>query len=247
MFDFSGKSVLVTGSSRGIGKSIIELFASLGASVAINYPPFEEEPAYLQELSTKGVDAIAIKADVSDAGEVNAMIEAHLKRFGKLDVLVNNAGITRDNLLVRMDDSDWEDVIRTNLTSVYLCSKAAIKPMMKARLGAIVNTASIVGVRGNAGQTNYSAAKAGIIGFTKSLAKEVASRNVRVNAVAPGFILTTMTDALPEEIKSEIIKRISMGRFGTAEEVAKVVVFLASDVASYVTGQVVEIDGGLAI
>ncbi len=237
---------LITGGSRGIGRTIAEKLAKSGYNIVICYSGNESAAQEaIAECKKQGVQAIYIKADVSNKDDVNNMFGEIKELMGPVDVLVNNAGITRDGLLLRMTENDFDDVIDTNLKGTFLCTKAAIKDMMKARKGRIINISSIVGVQGNAGQANYCASKAGIIGFTKSVAREYGSKGVTVNAVAPGFIQTAMTDTLPDSVKDAYLKQIPAGRFGTAEDVANVVEFLASDKASYVTGQVIEVTGGM--
>ena len=243
-----GKTALVTGASRGIGRAIAETLAAQGAKVAINYAgnvkAAEEAKAAIEAA---GGEAILVKADVSDPAAVQEMISTVTEAFGQIDILVNNAGITRDGLLMRMKDEDWDAVISTNLKGVYNCTKAVTKLMMKKRYGRIVNMTSVVGITGNAGQTNYSAAKAGVIGFSKSAAKELSSRGITVNMVAPGFIDTDMTAVLPENVKEEMAAGIPLGRIGKAQDVANAVLFLVSDQASYITGQVVNVDGGMVM
>lgn len=237
---------LVTGGSRGIGKVIAESLAKAGYDVAIC---FSGNGAAAMETvdncKSYGVDSICIKADVSKADDVSSLFAQVKEELGAVDVLVNNAGVTRDGLLIRMSEEDYDTVLDINLKGTFFCTKAAIKDMMRARSGRIINITSIVGVQGNAGQANYAASKAGVIGFTKSVAREYGSKGITVNAVAPGFIQTAMTDELPEEVKKTYMKQIPLGRFGTAEDVAGVVEFLASDKASYVTGQVLEVTGGM--
>ena len=240
------KVVLVTGGSRGIGKEVAEVYADNGYDVVINYVSDKTDVEGLKkEFEEKGVKCLLVKGDVSKADDVQNMVEEAIKEFGKIDVLVNNAGITRDTLLMRMSEEDFDKVIEINLKGTYLVTKAVTKYMMKKRQGSIINLASVVGVVGNAGQCNYSASKAGIIGFTKSVAKELASRNIRANAVAPGFIATDMTSVLSDSVKENINAQIPLKRMGTAKEVAEVIYFLGSDKSSYVTGQVINIDGGM--
>ncbi|WP_420768314.1 3-oxoacyl-[acyl-carrier-protein] reductase [Parageobacillus thermoglucosidasius] len=241
-----GKVALVTGASRGIGRAIALELARQGAKIAVNYAGSEAKAnEVVREIKNMGGEAFAIQADVADAQAVEQMIKTVLERFERIDILVNNAGITRDNLLMRMKEEEWDDVININLKGVFNCTKAVTRPMMKQRYGRIVNIASVVGVMGNPGQANYVAAKAGVIGLTKTAARELASRNITVNAVAPGFITTDMTERLSEEIKSEMLKQIPLARFGEPEDVAKVVAFLVSDAASYMTGQTLHVDGGM--
>ncbi len=243
-----GKHALVTGASRGIGRSIALELAKQGAHVAVNYAGSEEKAqAVVDEITALGQKAFKIQADVSDEKSVKDMIKTVVDTFGSIDILVNNAGITRDNLLMRMKEEDFDDVININLKGVFLCTKAVSRPMMKQRAGTIVNVASIVGVSGNPGQANYVAAKAGVIGMTKSVAKELASRNIRVNAVAPGFISTEMTDALTDGQRESMLALIPLGKLGKPEDVASVVRFLASDDAQYMTGQTIHIDGGMVM
>ena len=243
-----GKTALVTGASRGIGRAIALCLAAEGARVALNYAgnvkAAEEVKA---SVEAAGGTAILCQADIADSAAVEAMIADVVKEFGAIDILVNNAGITRDTLLMRMKDEDFAKVLDTNLKGVFYCTKAVSKLMMKKRSGRIVNVASVVGLVGNAGQTNYAAAKAGVIGFSKSAAKELASRGITVNVVAPGFIGTDMTAGLPESVKEKMLTDIPLGRMGEAEDVANAVLFLASDQASYITGQVVNVDGGMVM
>ncbi len=237
---------LVTGGSRGIGKVISENLAKAGFDVAICYSGNESAAQEtISECKKHGVQAMYIKADVSKAEDVSAMFEEIKALLGPVEVLVNNAGITKDGLLIRMSEDDFDSVVDINLKGTFHCTKAAIKDMMKARNGRIINITSIVGVEGNPGQANYCASKAGIIGFTKSVAKEYGAKGITVNAVAPGFIQTAMTDSLPENVKESYLKQIPVGRFGQPEDIANVVEFLASDKAAYVTGQVVEVTGGM--
>jgi len=244
--ELEGKVSLVTGASRGIGKAIALKLSSLGSKVAINYREGEVAAnSLVREIVSQGREAISIKADVADTEAVKAMVQKVNIEWNKIDILVNNAGITRDNLLLRMPDKAWDDVLNTNLRGAYLCTKFALRSMVKQRWGRIISVASIAGLIGNAGQTNYSASKAGIIAFTKSVAREVGSRNITANAVAPGFIKTQMTEILPDAIKESILSMTSLRRFGEPEDVAEVVAFLASDRANYITGQVISIDGGM--
>lgn len=241
-----GKVALITGASRGIGEAIAHEFAKHGANVALTYLSSEEKANALQtHLTTHGIKAKAYKSDASSFAQSEQLINDILTEFGKIDIVVNNAGITKDNLLLRMSEDQWDVVMNTNLKSVYNITKQVIKPMMKQRSGSIINMSSVVGVSGNPGQSNYSASKAGIIGFTKSMAQEMGSRNIRCNAVAPGFIETEMTHGLTDDVKKDFMKQIPMGRYGSAKEVADLCVFLASDMSSYVNGQTISICGGL--
>ncbi|GEK30262.1 3-oxoacyl-[acyl-carrier-protein] reductase FabG [Kurthia zopfii] len=245
---FNGQAAIVTGASRGIGREIALKLANEGAKVVVNYSGSKDKAeAVVAEIIANGGEAIVHQANVAVADEVKGLIDATMEAFGSIDILVNNAGITRDNLIMRMKEEDWDSVIDTNLKSVFLCTKAVSRQMMKQRKGSIVNVASIVGVAGNAGQANYVASKAGVIGLTKTTAKEFAPRNIRVNAIAPGFIETEMTDALPEDIKTAMLTQIPLAKLGQAEEVAKVVAFLASEEASYMTGQTLHVDGGMVM
>lgn len=240
------KTALVTGAARGIGKQIAIAFAKEGANVAFTDLRVDENMIALErELKTLGVNAKGYASDAGDYSQTDAVVEQIIKEFGRIDILVNNAGITKDNLLMRMDEETWDAVIRVNLKSVFNFTKAVQKVMLKQRSGSIINMSSVVGVSGNAGQTNYSASKAGIIGFTKSVAKELGSRNVRCNAIAPGFIITDMTGKLPEEVRNEWIKNIPLRRGGTPEDVANVCIFLASDLSAYVSGQVINVCGAM--
>jgi 3-oxoacyl-[acyl-carrier protein] reductase len=237
---------IVTGAVRGIGRAIAHQLARDGFNIVVNYRGDENTAAALcDELGQYGAETKAIRADITNAEDVAGLIEGTLNTFGHLDALINNAGITRDTLLMRMSEDDWDAVLTTNLKGAFLCSKAAIRPMMRQRSGSIVNMTSVVGLVGNPGQTNYASAKAGLVGFTKSLAKEVGSRGITVNAVAPGFIDTRLTDVLPEELKAAAIKQIPLGRFGTPEDIAGVVGFLVSPAARYMTGAVLSVDGGM--
>ena len=242
------KRALVTGASGAVGSAVAEELGGAGVKVAVHFRTNEEAArAVVDRIAAAGGDGVRVSGDVSNPAEAKSLVSAATDLLGGLDILVNNAGITRDALLARMSDDDWDAVIDTNLKSAFLCSRAVVRSMMRARSGRIINVSSVAGLMGNAGQANYSAAKAGLIGFTKSLAREVASRNVTVNAVAPGFLESPMTDAIPEVTRQEVVKMIPMGRMGAPADVAGVVAFLASDVAAYVTGQVLVVDGGLAM
>ncbi|KGR87576.1 3-oxoacyl-[acyl-carrier-protein] reductase [Lysinibacillus odysseyi] len=244
----TGKTAVVTGGSRGIGRAICIELAKQGANIVVNFSGSEAKAAeVVKEIEALGPKAVAIQANVADSTAVESLMKQALEAFGTIDILVNNAGITRDNLLMRMKEQEWDDVIDTNLKGVFLCTKAVTRQMMKQRAGRIINISSIVGVAGNPGQANYVAAKAGVIGLTKTTAQELASRNILVNAIAPGFITTEMTDALPEEIKETMLKQIPLAKLGQPEDIAKAVVFLASDSANYITGQTLHIDGGLVM
>ena len=242
------KTVLVTGGSRGIGKEVALKFAENGYNVVINYVSDKTNVEELKsEFEAKGVKSLIMKADVTDKEAIDELVKQAIEEFGAIDVLVNNAGITKDNLLMRMSEEEFDKVIEINLKGTYIVTKAVTKYMMKKRKGSIINLSSVVGVAGNAGQCNYSASKAGIIGFTKSVAKELASRNIRANAVAPGFIETDMTAVLSDEIKENIHNQIPLKRMGTAKEVANLIYFLASEESSYITGQVINVDGGMVM
>ncbi|WP_409305961.1 3-oxoacyl-[acyl-carrier-protein] reductase [Peribacillus sp. SCS-155] len=244
----AGKVALVTGASRGIGREIALELARQGANVAVNYSGNEAKAnEVVNEIKSFGRDAIAIQCNVSESESVTEMVKKVIETFGSLDILVNNAGITRDNLLMRMKEEEWDDVINTNLKGVFLCTKAATRQMMKQRSGRIINIASIVGVSGNPGQANYVAAKAGVIGLTKTAAKELASRGITVNAVAPGFIATDMTEKLTEEVKEGMLSQIPLARLGDPKDIAGVAVFLASDASRYMTGQTLHVDGGMVM
>jgi 3-oxoacyl-[acyl-carrier protein] reductase len=243
-----GKNALVTGASRGIGRAIALELGRHGVNVAVNYSGSEAKALeVVDELKGLGVQAFAVQCNVSQAVDVQDMVKQVVDTFGSIDILVNNAGITRDNLIMRMKEDDWDAVINTNLKGVFNTTKAATRPMMKQRQGKIINVASVVGIMGNAGQANYVAAKAGVIGLTKSSARELAPRNITVNAVAPGFITTDMTSELPEEVSAAMLKEIPLARFGQPEDIAQVVSFLASDASAYMTGQVLRVDGGMVM
>ena len=246
--ELKGQIALVTGASRGIGAATVAALAAAGADVAINYQSSREAAqALVASLSGSGVRLLPVQADVADAGQVSAMVEAVEAELGRTTILVNNAGITRDTLLARMSPEDFDAVIATSLRGAFLLSRAVARGMMKARGGAIINVSSVIGRRGNAGQANYAAAKAGLIGLTKSLARELGPRGVRVNAVAPGYVETDMTAALPEAMKEQIVGRTPLARLAAPEEIASVIAFLASPAAGYITGAVIPVDGGLGI
>ena len=248
MIDLTGKAALITGGSRGIGKSIALRLARQGADVAFSYRGnADAAKATAAEIESIGTKALAIQGDVKDPASAEAVVRAALEAFGKVDILVNNAGITRDDLIMRMSEEAWRDVLETNLFGAFWMTKAVTRPMLKARAGRIVNITSVSGQAGQMGQANYSSAKAGLIGLTKATARELASRGITVNAVAPGFVLTELTKDLPEALQAEITSRTPLGRFGTTEEVADAVAFLASDEAGYITGQVLAVDGGLVM
>lgn len=241
-----GKVALITGASRGIGKAIAEKFAQHGANVAFTYASSEEKAnALVKELEANGIKARAYKSDAADYEAAHQLIESVVTEFGTVDILINNAGVTRDGLLMRMSEEQWDDVMRINLKSVFNLTKAAMKTMLKARSGSIINMSSVVGVKGNAGQANYAASKAGILGFTKSVALEIGSRNVRCNAIAPGFIETEMTGALDEAVVQQWREAIPLKRGGTPEDVANLCIFLGSDMSAYITGQTINVDGGM--
>ena len=242
------KTVLITGGSRGIGKEVALKYAENGYNIVINYVSSNTDVEELKkEFEQKGAEALILKADVTNTQEVENVVNKAIEKFGTIDVLVNNAGITKDNLLMRMTEEEFDKVININLKGTYVVTKAVIKYMMKKRCGSIINLSSVVGVAGNAGQCNYSASKAGIIGFTKSLAKELSSRNIRVNAVAPGFIQTDMTSVLSDSVKENINSQIPLKRMGSPREVANVIYFLGNDDSSYITGQVINVDGGMVM
>ena len=247
MTDFTDKTAIVTGAGSGIGKAIALELASRGCDVAVCGRRLEPVQATAAEIAAMGRRAYAASADVSNGESVTAFVADVLKTFGHIDILVNNAGLTRDNLLIRMSEEEWDAVLGTNLKGAFLFAKAVARPMMKQRSGAIVNISSVVGLIGNPGQCNYAASKAGLIALTQSLAKELASRNIRVNAVAPGFIVSQMTDALPDDLKSAMLAQIPAGRFGQVTDIAKAVAFLAGPDASYITGQTLSVNGGLVM
>jgi len=240
-----GKVAVITGAARGIGRAIAEALAAAGCKVVISDIQGAEEAA--QEIQARGAETLGLSVDVTQAESVEQMLKSTLEHFGRLDILVNNAGITRDGLLMRMKEADWDLVLSVNLKGAFLCCKAACRALMKSPSGRIINIASIVGQIGNAGQANYSASKAGLIGLTKTLAKEFASRNVTVNAIAPGFIQTAMTDQMPEKAREQLLGSIPLGRMGQPDDVAAAVAFLASEEAAYITGHVLNVDGGLAM
>ncbi len=244
--EFKGKTVLVTGGSRGIGAAIAQSFAEQGATIALNYAGSQEAAEEIREkILAMGVECKIYQGDVSDFSQVENMIKTVEEDFSGIDILVNNAGVTKDSLFMRMKEEDWDKVIDTNLKGVYNCSKSVIRGMIKRKFGKIINITSVVALSGNIGQANYAASKAGVIGFTKSLAQELGSRNIQVNSVAPGYIETSMTESIPQNIKDELIKKIPSGRIGSPDDVANAVVFLASDKANYITGQVISVNGGL--
>ncbi len=247
MSEFSGRIAIVTGSGKGIGHRIALELAARGATVVTNDVTGCCADDTLEEIRQMGGDGLAITADVSDAAQVENLVKTVLDTYGQIDILVNNAGTTRDNLIVRMDEDDWDLILRVNLKSAWLCSKAVIRPMMRKKYGRIVNISSASGIMGQAGQTNYSASKAGMLGMTRALAREVASRGITVNAVAPGFVQTALVEKMPQDILEELTRLIPVGRTGQVEDVAYAVAFLASDQASYITGQVLSVDGGLVM
>lgn len=247
MINLKGKTALVTGGSRGIGKAIAVELAKYGANVAVNYADSSEAAAaVVQSIKALGQQAQVYQADVAEQEQVQSMVDKIKKDFGSLDILINNAGITRDGLIIQMSPANWDKVISTNLKGAFNCLQAASKLMVKQRSGVVINVSSIIGLVGNPGQVNYAAAKAGLIGLTKTAAKELAKRNIRVNAVAPGFIVSDMTEKLPPALKDEVKQKIPLGRFGQPEEVAQLIAFLVSDAAGYITGQTFVIDGGLS-
>lgn len=243
-----GKVAIVTGGSRGIGRAVALEFANAGAKVVINYAGNVNAAKETQKMiEDRGGSALILQADVSDAAAVDAMVKSTLETFGRIDILVNNAGITRDNLLMRMKEEDWDAVMNTNLKGIFTCTKAVSRVMMKQKSGKIINMTSVVGIIGNAGQANYAAAKAGVIGFTKSMAKELASRNITVNAIAPGFIDTDMTAVLTDQVKADLAAKVPLGRLGMPEDVASCALFLSSETAKYITGQIINVDGGMVM
>jgi len=242
-----GKVSLITGGARGIGKEIAMLFARNGSNIAICDVNLEEAEKTAQEIRDLGRESLAFKADVTDLSQVQDMVDKILDKFNKIDILINNAGITKDNLLLRMSEDEWDKVIAVNLKGTFVCTKLVSKVMLKQRFGKMVNLASIIGIMGNAGQANYAASKAGIIGLTKSVAKELASRNICVNAIAPGFIKTDMTSKLPEEVQKKMLSAIPLARLGEAKDVADLALFLSSESSSYITGQVIQVDGGMVM
>jgi 3-oxoacyl-[acyl-carrier protein] reductase len=244
----AGRVAVVTGGTRGIGRTIALRLAAEGANVAVSYRSNDEAAEETADLvRAEGVKCAVFEGDVASPGDVQALFKGVSDEFGRLDILVNNAGITRDNLMMRMKEDEFDEVLRTNLGGTYLCTRAALRPMIRARWGRIVNVSSVVGLVGNAGQANYAASKAGIIGFTKSVAREVAQRGITANTVAPGYVETELTGSLPEEVKDQIRNQVPMGRFGEAVEVAEVVAFLAGEGAGYVTGQTIAVDGGMTM
>ncbi|MDX9714281.1 MAG: 3-oxoacyl-[acyl-carrier-protein] reductase [Dissulfurispiraceae bacterium] len=240
-----GQSAIITGGARGIGRSIAAAFAAQGVNIAVVDVNMDAASETAAELQKAGVKTAAYKVDVSNSKDVAALFESVVKDLGSVDIVVNNAGITKDGLILRMKEEDWDAVININLKGTFLCTKEAVKVMSRQKYGRIINVASIVAFIGNAGQANYSASKAGIVGLTKTTAKEYASRNITVNAVAPGFIITAMTDALPESVKQEMFRNIPMGKFGTVDDVSNAILFLASPASGYITGQVIHINGGM--
>ena len=242
--DLSGKVAIVTGSSRGIGKAIALKLADAGASVVVTGHIEDAEPV-AKEIRAKGRQSLAVRASVTSAADIEKLVEATLSTFGRVDILVNNAGITRDQLVLKMSEDDWDAVLDTNLKSVFLCTRAVLRPMLKQRWGRIINISSVIGLIGNPGQANYAASKAGIIGFTRTIAKEVGSRGITANVITPGFIETRMTQAMNQAQRQELMKRIPLGSLGTPEDVAEAAAFLASEGARYITGQVLGVDGGM--
>lgn len=243
----TGKTAIVTGASRGIGAAIARKLCEAGANVALCSRSAEAVAAIADALNSEGYTAISTAADISQKSDVEALIKAVLDRFSQIDILVNNAGITRDTLLMRLKDEDWNAVLQTNLTGTMYCTRAVLRPMIRQRSGRIINISSVIGVMGNAGQASYAAAKAGIIGFTKTIAREVGARGITVNAIAPGFITTDMTAQIPEQHQKQLLELIPLRRFGSPEDVADTVYFLASDAARYITGQTLHVDGGMVM
>jgi 3-oxoacyl-[acyl-carrier protein] reductase len=239
------KVAIVTGASRGIGRAIALKMAACGAKVVVSARSTEALESLVNEICQKGGEALSVPSDISSSADVERLFDAAVEAFGRVDILVNNAGITRDNLLVRMKDADWDAVLDTNLKGAFLCSRAAAKIMSKQRVGRMINISSVVGEMGNAGQANYCASKAGLIGLTKSVARELSKRNVTVNAVTPGFIVTEMTEGLNDKVKENLLEQIPLGRFGEADDIVSAVLFLASDQAAYITGQVLGVNGGM--
>lgn len=248
MLRLKGKNAVITGGSRGIGRAVALCFAQLGANVTVNYVKNSKAAEdTVQEIKGLGGNAMAAAADVADSQAAKQLIESAAQHFGGVDILVNSAGINRDTLLLRMKDEDWQGVIETNLSGVFNCTRAAARIMVKQRRGRIINISSVVGIRGNAGQANYSASKAGVIGFTKAVAKELGIRGITVNAIAPGYIQTDMTEKLPEKTREEMLKRVVLGRPGKPEDVAWLAAFLSSDLSAYITGQIIAVDGGIVM
>jgi 3-oxoacyl-[acyl-carrier protein] reductase len=247
LISLQGKVAVVTGGARGIGKTCSLTLAQAGANIVVSDVDLAGAEQVAEEIRAMGRDALAVKTDVSKLADAEQLVESVLAKFQRIDILVNNAGITRDNLLMRMDEKEWDAVITVNLKGTFNCIKAATRPMMKQRFGKMINMASVVGVMGNAGQANYAASKAGVIGLTKSVAKELGSRNIQVNAIAPGYIETEMTKDLPQAAKDAFLTIIPMKRPGQAEDVARIVLFLASSLSDYVTGQVIHVDGGMVM
>jgi 3-oxoacyl-[acyl-carrier protein] reductase len=243
----TGQVAIVTGGGAGIGKAIALALVKEGADIAVTDVNLEAVQQTAKEIEALGRKSYAAQSDVSDSAAVDSFVNTVVEKFGKIDILVNNAGITRDTLLIRMKDADWDAVLKINLTGTFNCTRAVSKIMMKQRNGRIVNMASVIGLMGNAGQANYAASKAGVIALTKSAAKELASRGILVNAIAPGFIMTRMTDVLPEPVKAEMLNRIPLARFGKPEDIANTVLYLVSNAASYITGQVIQVDGGMVM
>ncbi len=248
MFDLTGKAALVTGGSRGIGRGIAVALARHGASVAVNYNRSEAQAEEVrEEIESLGGTAITIQADVRDPAEAERLITTAVEKLGHLDILVNNAGFNRDNLILRMSMEDWDEVMDTNLRAVFICTKAALRPMMKQRWGRVINIGSVSGLGGNAGQANYAAAKSGLVGLTRAVAREMGSRNITSNLIAPGLVITELTKDIRQEIVDAVMRRLILTRYGKTEEIGAAVVFLASEEASYITGQIINVDGGLGL